>query len=192
MNFGEEGGLVLHERLQGTAWLKTRLVCVDQQTFFSGRLLLFKAKGDKHVQFKSSSMIYIKWTINRDRGGGGAGRAAAPPLFCAPAPTFCAKGKIIKFQKKGLETSFFPSIFRYILCIFFNFKRQAFCGAPVLFAVIVPLGRLAPWLNSAMPWPPLRFVRQRVLYFQLRQSFLPVLSDEMKKITSFFKPNEGE
>ena len=31
-----------------------------------------------------------------------------------------------------------------------------------------------------------------VLYFQLRQSFLSVLSDEMKKITSFFKPNEGE
>ena len=29
----------------------------------------------------------------RDRGGGGAGRAAAPPLFCAPAPTFCAKKK---------------------------------------------------------------------------------------------------
>ena len=31
--------------------------------------------------------------LNRDRGGGGAGRAAAPPLFCAPAPTFCAKKK---------------------------------------------------------------------------------------------------
>ena len=30
-------------------------------------------------------------TIYRDRGGGGAGRAAAPPLFCAPAPTFRAK-----------------------------------------------------------------------------------------------------
>ena len=30
---------------------------------------------------------------DRDRGGGGAGRAAAPPLFCAPAPTFCAKKK---------------------------------------------------------------------------------------------------
>ena len=30
---------------------------------------------------------------HRDRGGGGAGRAAAPPLFCAPAPTFCAKKK---------------------------------------------------------------------------------------------------
>ena len=29
----------------------------------------------------------------RDRGGGGAGRAAAPPLFCVPAPTFCAKKK---------------------------------------------------------------------------------------------------
>ena len=25
--------------------------------------------------------------------GGGAGRAAAPPLFCAPAPTFCAEKK---------------------------------------------------------------------------------------------------
>ena len=83
-------------------------------------------------------------TIPRDRGGGGAGRAAAPPLFCAPAPTFCAKGKIIKLKKKDLKQVFFPSIFRYILCIFFNFKRQAFCGAPVLFAVIVPLGRLAP------------------------------------------------
>ena len=29
----------------------------------------------------------------RDRAGGGAGRAAAPPLFCTPAPTFCAKKK---------------------------------------------------------------------------------------------------
>ena len=31
--------------------------------------------------------------MGRDREGGGAGRAAAPPLFCAPAPTFCAKKK---------------------------------------------------------------------------------------------------
>ena len=29
----------------------------------------------------------------RDRGGVGVGRAAALPLFCAPAPTFCAKKK---------------------------------------------------------------------------------------------------
>ena len=29
----------------------------------------------------------------RDRGGGGAGRAMAPPLFCTPAPTFCVKQK---------------------------------------------------------------------------------------------------
>ena len=43
------------------------------------------------------SMLELK---DRDRGGGGAGRAAAPPLFCAPAPTFCAKGKIIKLKKK--------------------------------------------------------------------------------------------
>ena len=51
--------------------------------------------------------------------------------------------------------------------------------------------------GSRLPVPTERrlaesFVRQRVLYFQLRQSFLSVLSDEMKKITSFFKPNEGE
>ena len=111
-------------------------------------------------------------------------------FFAPPPPLFALKRKIIKIKKR-LETSFFPSIFRYILCIFFNFKRQAFCGAPVLFAVIVPWGRLAPWSN-AMPWPPLRFFRQRVLYFQLRQRFLSVSSDEMKKITSFFKPNEGE
>ena len=31
--------------------------------------------------------------LPRDRGGGGAVRAAAPPLFCAPAPIFCAKKK---------------------------------------------------------------------------------------------------
>ena len=97
-------------------------------------------------------------------------------FFATPPPLFALKRKILKIKKR-LETSFFPSIFRYILCIFFNFKRQAFCGAPVLFAVIVPWGRLAPWSN-AMPWPPLRFVRQRVLYFQLRQSFLSVLSDD--------------
>ena len=89
-------------------------------------------------------------------------------FFAPPLPLFALKRKIIKITKI-LETSFFPSIFRYILCIFFNFKRQAFCGASVLLAVIVPWGRLAPWSN-AMPWQPLRFVRQRVLYFQLRQS----------------------
>ena len=94
--------------------------------------------------------FFICLINNRDRGGGGAGRAAAPPLFCAPAPTFCAKGKIIKLKKKDLKQGFFPSIFRYILCIFFNFKRQAFCGAPVLFAVIVPCHALAtPSLRSA-------------------------------------------
>ena len=94
-------------------------------------------------------------------------------FFAPPPPLFMLKRKIIKIKKR-LETSFFPSIFRYILCIFFNFKPQAFCEFPVLFAVIVLRGRLAPWSN-AMPWPPLRFVRQRVLYFQLRQSFLSVL-----------------
>ena len=51
--------------------------------------------------------------------------------------------------------------------------------------------------GSRLPVPTERrlaesFVRQRVLYFQLRQSFLSVLSDEMKKIASFFKPNEDE
>ena len=34
---------------------------------------------------------------NRDRGGGGAGRAAAPPLFCAPAPTFWKSNTMILF-----------------------------------------------------------------------------------------------
>ena len=33
----------------------------------------------------------------RDRGGGGAGRAAAPPLFCAPAPTFGKSHTMILF-----------------------------------------------------------------------------------------------
>ena len=64
-------------------------------------------------------------------------------FFASPPPLFALKRKIIKI-KKDLKQVFFPSIFRYILCIFFNFKRQAFCGAPVLFAVIVPWGRLAP------------------------------------------------
>ena len=64
-------------------------------------------------------------------------------FFVPPPPLFALKRKIIIIKKRP-ETSFFPSIFRYILCIFFNFKRQAFCGAPVLFAVIVPWGRLAP------------------------------------------------
>ena len=64
-------------------------------------------------------------------------------FFAPPPPLFALKRKIIKIKKR-LETSFFPPIFRYILCICFNFKRQALCGAPVLFAVIVPWGRLAP------------------------------------------------
>ena len=63
-------------------------------------------------------------------------------FFAPPPPLFALKRKIIKIKKR-LEISFFPS-FSYILCIFFNFKRQAFCVAPVLFAVIVPWGRLAP------------------------------------------------
>ena len=33
----------------------------------------------------------------RDRGGGGAGRATAPPLFWAPAPTFCKSNTMILF-----------------------------------------------------------------------------------------------
>ena len=43
---------------------------------------------------------------SRDRGGGGAGRAAAPPLFCAPPPLFALKRKIIKI-KKDLTKVFF-------------------------------------------------------------------------------------
>ena len=37
--------------------------------------------------------LFIVIFLSRDRGGEGTGRAAAPPLFCAPAPTFCAKKK---------------------------------------------------------------------------------------------------
>ena len=33
----------------------------------------------------------------RDRGGGGASRATAPPLFWAPAPTFCKSNTMILF-----------------------------------------------------------------------------------------------
>ena len=118
----------------------------------------------------------VKWWQHRTGTAEGEGLVGPRPhhFFAPPPPLFALKRKIIKI-KKDLKQVFFPSIFRYILCIFFNFKRQAFFGAPVLFAVIVPWGRLAPWSN-AMLWPPLRFVRQRVLYFQLRQSFLSVLS----------------
>ena len=63
-----------------------------------------------------------------------------PHHFFAPLPPlFALKRKTIKIiKKKDLKQVFFPSLFRYILCIFFNFKRQAFCRAPVLFTVIVP------------------------------------------------------
>ena len=43
---------------------------------------------------------------HRDRGGGGAGRAAAPPLFASPLPLFALKRRIIKIKKR-LETNFF-------------------------------------------------------------------------------------
>ena len=39
--------------------------------------------------------VYL--SLFRDRGGGGAGRAAAPPLFCAPAPTFWKSNTMILF-----------------------------------------------------------------------------------------------
>ena len=47
-----------------------------------------KAAGIEQLSFQAPK--------DRDRGGGWAGRAAAPPLFCAPAPTFALKRKIIK------------------------------------------------------------------------------------------------
>ena len=73
----------------------------------------------------------------RDRRGGGLVGPRPHHFFAPPPPLFALKRKIIK-KKKTWNKFFFPSIFRYILCIFFNFKRQAFCGAPVLFTVIVP------------------------------------------------------
>ena len=81
---------------------------------------------------------YKNWRSRRR-----AAIAEAHHFFAPPPPLFALKRKIVKIKKR-LETSFFSSTFRYILCIFFNVKRQAFCGAPVLFAVIVPWGRLAP------------------------------------------------
>ena len=115
-----------------------------------------------------------------------------PHHFLAPPPPlFALKSKLIKIKKR-LETSFFPSIFRYILCIFFNFKRQAFCGAPVLFAVIVSVGPTFPLIKRhALATPSLRSAACFVLPFRA-EFFLSVLSDEMKKTTSFFKPNEAE
>ena len=50
MNFGEESGWVPHERLQETAWLKTRLICLDQKTFCSWLPLQFKLKCDKYFE----------------------------------------------------------------------------------------------------------------------------------------------
>ena len=129
---------------------------------------------NSHVLFGLFVSIYIS-------AGTAVGEGLVGPR---PHHFFALKRKIIKIKKR-LETSFFPSIFRYIFCIFFNFKRQAFCGAPVLFAVIVPWGWLAPW-SKAMPWPPLRFVRQRVLYFQLRQSFFYQLyQTKWRKLLAF-------
>ena len=94
-----------------------------------------------HKKFKA--MVVEKTTDNPgvESAGTAEGEGLVGPrphhFFVPPPPLFALKRKIIKIKKR-LETSFFPSIFRYILCIFFNFKRQAFCGALVLFAVIVP------------------------------------------------------
>ena len=35
----------------------------------------------------------VATSFHRERGGGGAGGAVAPPLFCAPAPLFALKEK---------------------------------------------------------------------------------------------------
>ena len=43
-------------------------------------------------------------------------------FFAPPPPLFTLKRKMIKIKKRTWN-KFFPSIFRYILCIFFNFKR---------------------------------------------------------------------
>ena len=48
----------------------------------------------RHLYPSNKLTFSSQWlSQDRDRGGGGAGRAAAPPLFYAPAPTFCAKKK---------------------------------------------------------------------------------------------------
>ena len=132
-----------------------------------------KKKSCCHFQSSSHGWKHNENTGTAEREG--LVRPRPHHFFAPPFPLFALKKKN-ENEKKDLKRVFFRLYSAIFSVFFFNFKRQAFCGAPVLFAVIVPWGRLAPWSN-ALPWPPLRFVRQRVLYFQLRQSFLSVLSD---------------
>ena len=109
-----------------------------------------------HLQSTNPQILLPKNNSTGTAEGEGLVGPRPHHFFAPPPPLFALKGKIIKI-KKILETSFFLSIFLYILCIFFNFKHQAFCGAPVLFAVIVPWGRLAPWSERhALATPLLR------------------------------------
>ena len=67
-----------------------------------------------------------------------------PHHFSAPPPLlFALKRKIIKIKKR-LETSFLSVYIPLYSLYFLLFQPPGLCGAPVLFAVIVPWGRLAP------------------------------------------------
>ena len=78
-----------------------------------------------------------------------------------PPPLFALKRKIINLN-------FFSSIFLYILCIFFNFKRLAFSifNAKKLFSILSPLTfHLSPDVKRTAKWPNvcLPFHRSRTL-----------------------------
>ena len=99
----------------GTVVFSRIVITVTKRYKFDKRLKALHVRMFEILAYLGLQILFI-----RDRGRGGAGMAAVPPLFCALAPTFCVKRKIFEIKKR-LETSFFPSIFRYILCIFFNF-----------------------------------------------------------------------
>ena len=151
-----------------------------------------KKLTNKTASYASSAGYGGQYTLSGTAEGEGLVGPRPHHFFAPPPLLFALKRKKIKIEKKTWN-KYFPVYIPLYSLYFLEFQRPGILwgSCALIFAVIVPWGRLAPWSN-AMPWPPLRFVRQCVLYFQLRQRFLSVLSDEMKKITSFFKPNEGE
>ena len=85
----------------GTVVFSRIVITVAKQYKFEGRVKALHVRMFKILAYLGLQILFI-----RDRGRGGAGRAAAPPLFAPPPPLLALKRKIAKI-KKDLKQFFF-------------------------------------------------------------------------------------